>query len=189
MIQAMNKQVMHSYPGMVALVTVTYNGGENIMAAGWHSYISYEPPIYGVAIGRERHTYQLIKNAGKFAINFLPFEKAAFIQQSGVFTGSKVNKFEQVEIEFEKGIATGSPILKDAYVAYECEVMDRNTYGDHDWFVGSIVQFYRDHEKFQENGLPDFNKLSIPLYLGRSMYTKVDKDSAFVSHQVKDNES
>ncbi len=39
MIQKTNKTVMHSYPGMVALVTVAYKDEQNIMAAGWHSYI------------------------------------------------------------------------------------------------------------------------------------------------------
>ncbi|MFV8828897.1 flavin reductase family protein [Alkalihalobacterium sp. APHAB7] len=188
MIQAINKQVMHSYPGMVALVAVSHNSENNIMAAGWHSYISYEPPIYGVAIGRERHTYQLMKEAGKFAINFLPFEKAHFIQQAGVYTGSNVNKFEQGNMSFEQGIVTGAPILNDAYIAYECEVIDRNTYGDHDWFVGNIVQFYRDNELFEENGLANFDKLSIPLYIGRSKYTSVDKNSTFVDHPVTTKE-
>jgi flavin reductase (DIM6/NTAB) family NADH-FMN oxidoreductase RutF len=186
MLEAINKTVMHSYPGMVALVTVSFNGEDNIMAAGWHTYISHEPPIYGVAIGRERFTYPLLKEAGKLAINFLPFEKAEFIQQTGVFSGSNVNKFEIGNMGFDRGLATNAPILQDAYVAYECEVIDRNSYGDHDWFVGNIVQFYRDNDKFSENGLPNFEKLSIPLYLGRSMYTCVEKKSTFVTHKVTD---
>ncbi|KAA0547213.1 flavin reductase family protein [Bacillus sp. BGMRC 2118] len=185
MILPIKNQAMHSYPGMVALVTVSYEGKQNIMAAGWHTYISYEPPIYGVAIGRERYSYHLIKKAGAFAINFLPYEKASFIQQAGVVTGEHVNKFELGEMSYEDGISTGSPILKDSYIAYECTVMDRNSYGDHDWFVGSIVQFYRDEEKFLENGLPNFEKLSIPLYIGRSTYTKVDNKSNFESFLFK----
>jgi flavin reductase (DIM6/NTAB) family NADH-FMN oxidoreductase RutF len=185
MIEATTKTVMHSYPGMVALVTVSHNGEENIMAAGWHTYISYEPPIYGVAIGRERHTYSLLKDAGKFAINFLPFEKANLIQQAGVYTGANVNKFAIGEIEFSKGLATNAPILHDAYVAYELEIIDRQSYGDHDWFVGNIVQFYRDNDKFLHTGLPDFSKLSIPLYLGRSLYTCVDNHSKITNHQIK----
>ncbi|MEQ6390453.1 flavin reductase family protein [Bacillaceae bacterium S4-13-58] len=185
MLKAINKQAMHSYPGMVALVTVFHNEEDNVMAAGWHSYISYDPPIYGVAIGHERHTYSMVKDAGRFAINFLPFEKAEFIQQTGVLSGSNTNKFELGKMQYERGIVTNAPILSDAYIAYECEVIDRNPYGDHDWFVGVIVQFYRDNEKFQENGLPNFEKLSIPLYLGRSVYTRVDKNSTFISHHIK----
>jgi flavin reductase (DIM6/NTAB) family NADH-FMN oxidoreductase RutF len=185
MIEWTTKTVMHSYPGMIALVTVSHDGEENIMAAGWHSYISYEPPIYGVAIGRERHTYSLLKKAGKFAINFVPLEKANLIQEAGVYSGANVNKFDIGHIGFNKGVATNAPILHDAYVAYEMEIIDCQSYGDHDWFVGNITHFYRDNDKFLDNGLPNFEKLSIPLYLGRSLYTCVDKDSKMVNHQIK----
>ncbi|WP_337442936.1 hypothetical protein [Alkalibacillus haloalkaliphilus] len=50
-------------------------------------------------------------------------------------------------------------------------MIDVNKYGDHDWFVGDITQFYRDDDMFLDNGLPDDEKLTIPLYLGRSTYT------------------
>jgi flavin reductase (DIM6/NTAB) family NADH-FMN oxidoreductase RutF len=164
--------VMHSYPGLVALVTVKANEKKNIMAAGWHTYISYEPPMYGVAIGRERYTYELIKEAGMFAINFLPFEKAEEIHKAGILTGAKTDKL--ATLSFEEGVETGAPILKDAYVAYECKTNDINTYGDHDFFVADLVGFYRDEECFLENGLPNLTKLSIPLYLGKSKYMKLD---------------
>ena len=187
MIKPIEHMVMHSYPGMVALVTVSHNGEGNIMSAGWHSYISYDPPIYGVAIGRERHTYLLLNEAGMFAIYFLRFEIANFIQQAGVYTGFNTNKFEKGNMQYTKGLLTNAPILKDAYIAYECEVMDRNTYGDHDWFVGKIVQFYRDNDLFHDNGLPNLDELSIPLYLGRSMYTCVDGNSKLVVHKVSND--
>ncbi|RSD26077.1 flavin reductase family protein [Mesobacillus subterraneus] len=186
-IEATNKTVMHSYPGMVALITVSHQDQINIMAAGWHTYISYEPPIYGVAIGRERHTYQLMKDAGSFAVNFVPFEKAEWIQQAGVYSGANVDKYQSADIGFIKGSATNSPILKDAYVAYECETIDINTYGDHDWFAAKIILFYRDHDKFLENGLPNFEELAIPLYIGRSLYTKVDKDSKIISLKIEEH--
>lgn len=180
-----DKIVMHSYPGMVAIVTASYNGIDNVMAAGWHSYISYEPPIYGVALGRERYTHDLVKNAGTFAVHFLPFEKAQFIQQAGVYTGKDTNKFVVGDMTFDRGLTIPAPILHDAYVAYECKVIDIQSYGDHDWVVGEIIQFYRDEEQFLENGLPNFEKLEIPLYLGRSMYTKVDSNSILKSFKVE----
>jgi flavin reductase (DIM6/NTAB) family NADH-FMN oxidoreductase RutF len=172
-----DQTVMHSYPGMVALVTVTYNNESNIMAAGWHSYISYNPPIYGVAIGRERYTYQLLKNAGEFAINFLPFDLAETIQKAGVYSGKNTNKFEKLQLEYDSGSTISAPILKDAYVAYECKTIDVNTYGDHYWFVGEITKFYKDEDLFRVNGLPDWLSLSIPLYLGQSQYLRADQKS------------
>jgi flavin reductase (DIM6/NTAB) family NADH-FMN oxidoreductase RutF len=178
------KTVMHSYPGMVALVTAEWNGRRNIMAAGWHSYISYEPPIYGVAIAEERFTHHLVKNSGEFAINFVPGEMAHHIQQAGVSTGEDIDKFETFSIEYEKGKTVNAPILKEAYVAYECKVIDIQKYGDHDWIVGQMSMFYKDVDRFQENGLPDWNKLSIPLYLGRSEYLLADKNAKFKTIRI-----
>ncbi|MEC5425946.1 flavin reductase family protein [Virgibacillus sp. C22-A2] len=178
--------VMHSYPGMVALVTASYNGQNNIMAAGWHSYISFQPPIYGVAIGRQRYTYDLVKNAESFAINFLAHDQAAFIQQAGVYTGEDLNKFAQGGPAYDQGITISAPILRDAYVAYECKTIDINTYGDHDWVVGEITQCYRDEKMFLKNGLPDFEKLEIPLYLGRSKYAKLDRNSSIHTYKVEE---
>lgn len=83
------KTVMHSYPGMVALVTSYWNGKQNIMAAGWHTYISYDPPIYGVAIAKERYTHHLVENSKAFAINFVSERFAHYIQQSGTLSGKK----------------------------------------------------------------------------------------------------
>lgn len=186
MLKTTDNIVMHSYPGMVALITVNHLGEDNIMAAGWHTYISYDPPIYGVAIGRERHSYGLIKAEGKFAINFLPFNKAEFIQEAGVYTGKNTNKFEKGNISYSRGTKTNAPILYDAYIAYECNIIDVNSYGDHDWFVAEIYQFYRDEEMFLGNGLPNFEKISIPLYLGRSTYTSVSSESRFDSFSIKD---
>ncbi len=175
MLASTNQTVMHSYPGMIAIVTSCYNGKINSMSAGWHSYISYEPPIYGVAIAKERYTHDLVKNSHEFAINFLPGHLASSIQSCGTLTGSNVNKFHELNLSHIEGETIKAPILKDAYVAYECKVMDIQTYGDHDWVVGKITKFYRDDEKFSENGLPDFTKLEIPLYIGRSKYIILDK--------------
>jgi flavin reductase (DIM6/NTAB) family NADH-FMN oxidoreductase RutF len=168
MLKSTKNTVMHSYPGMVALVTSKHLEEVNIMSAGWHTYISYEPPIYGVAIAKERYSHKLITDSKEFAINFLPGHMASIIQESGSVSGRQVNKL--ANLKYFDGETINSPILKDAYIAYECKVMDVRTYGDHEWIVGDITNFYRDEQKFLENGLPNFHELTIPLYLGRSQY-------------------
>ncbi len=179
------KTVMHCYPGMVALVTAEWEGTPNIMSAGWHSYISIDPPMYGVAIGEERFTHHLVKNAGAYAINFVPAEYAHYIQQAGTLTGSSVDKFQELGIEWEAGETICAPILKAAYVAYECKVVDIKRYGDHDWIVGTIEMFHKDPECFTEKGLPNWDKLNIPLYLGRSQYLVADQKTTTINLHKK----
>jgi len=74
-------------------------------------------------------------------------------------------------------------------VAYECRLVDVQTYGDHDWFVGAITQFYRDEELFQENGLPDLTRLQIPLYLGRSTYAVLNADTECKRYFIEEGTS
>lgn len=169
-----DQPVIHSYPGMVAIVTARWNGKQNVMAAGWHSALSMEPPIYGIAVAKERYIHSLILQSGAFGVQFLPAERSEWIQRVGRTTGRELDKFSTFGIEYENGLTVDVPILTEAYIAYECRLIDVRTYGDHDWFVGQITQFYRDDERFLENGLPDFNRLEIPLYLGRSEYAVLD---------------
>ncbi|MYL47911.1 flavin oxidoreductase [Halobacillus litoralis] len=165
---------MHSYPGMVAVVGVFHEGKVNFMAAGWHAYLSMSPPMYGVAIGRERHTYDLVKQSKKFTINFLPFDEAGFIQYSGTASGADVDKNQMYDQPWEME-RNGFPLLAHAYLAYECQVHQIVPTGDHDWVIGDIVGCHYKEEKFLENGLPNFEDLNIPLYLGRSSYMRLNE--------------
>lgn len=177
MLTSTHETVMHSYPGLVALVTAKHEETQNIMAAGWHSYISYKPAIYGVAVAKERFTHQLMKKSGHFAINFVSAEYACYIEVAGKRSGRDGDKFTLMQANWREGDATGAPILENAYAAYECETIDRNTYGDHDWFVGKIKLFYQNKEKFGDDRLPNFAAVQLPLYLGKSKYLIADQST------------
>ncbi|WP_281658258.1 flavin reductase family protein [Halobacillus sp. Cin3] len=165
---------MHSYPGMVAVVGSEYDGEVNFMSAGWHSFLSMDPPMYGVAVGRERYSYQLIRQAGAFTINFLPYEEAAFIQYAGSTSGVDTDKASSFGQAWKRG-KDGGPVLEKAYLTYECSLDQVLPTGDHDWVTGSITACSYIPEIFNENGLPNFKNLHIPLYLGRSEYIKLDE--------------
>ncbi|WP_444684653.1 flavin reductase family protein [Alkalicoccus luteus] len=178
MLKPVKKTVMHSYPGLVALVTTAFEGETNIMAAGWHSYISYDPPIYGVAVAEERHSHRLMKESGSFAVQFVSADHAAVIQKAGTYSGSEGNKLDKIGLSWQIGRTVPVPVLDCAYAAYECRIIDRNTYGDHDWFVADITQFHQDASCFQENGLPNMEVNPLPLYLGRSTYLTADEQTS-----------
>lgn len=184
-----DQPVMHSYPGMVALITVENEGKKNIMACGWHSYLSMDPPMYGVAVGKTRYTHPLIIKAKSFAVNFLPAAYVEAIQSTGVLSGAEVNKFSLCGLTFDEGKTIRAPILHQAYIVYECHTYDIQSYGDHDWVVGKITTSYRDDNLFKENGLPNFNKLQIPLYLGRSQYYIANQTGEVKEIIVKRDES
>lgn len=176
MLKSTDETVLHCYPGLIALVTAEWNGTKNIMAAGWHSYISYAPPIYGVAIAEERFTHHLVKNSGQFAIQFVPAQLAKYIEAAGKLSGKNGDKLAALGISYQNGETIQCPILTDAYVVYECKVKDIQKYGDHDWIVGEITKFHKDETCFK-GGLPNWDQLQIPLFIGQSQYLIANKDT------------
>lgn len=176
MLKSTDETVLHCYPGLIALVTAKHEDTQNVMAAGWHSYISYAPAIYGVAVAKERFTHHLIEKSQSFAINFVSADFAHYIEGAGKLTGADGDKLEALKMEWDSGLTVPSPILKTSYVAYECQVLDIQSYGDHDWIVGKITKFHKDETKF-ENGLPKLDNLQLPLYLGQSKYLIGDANS------------
>jgi len=165
------------YPKVAVIVTASARGRDDAMTAAWHSSISFRPPIYGVAVTSKRFTYQLIRESREFGINFVPLGKASLAAAIGGTSGEQIDKFERFNIEKEKSLKTTAPILKEAYAAYECRLMDSQPYGDHIWIVGEIVAVHFLEEAFTSAGVIDPGKLKPLLYLGSDFYASIDKDS------------
>jgi flavin reductase (DIM6/NTAB) family NADH-FMN oxidoreductase RutF len=167
----------HHYPKVAVIITASARGRDDAMPAAWHSSISLMPPLYGIAIASKRFTYQLITESREFGINFIPSEKASLAAAIGGTSGQQMDKFERFNIEKERPLKTTAPILRDAYAAYECKLVDSKPYGDHLWIVGEIVAVHFLEEAFTPAEVLDLNKIKPLLYLGSDHYASTDKSS------------
>jgi len=173
------------YPKVAVIVTASAGGKDGAMTAAWHSSISLKPPLYGIAIAPKRFTYQLITESREFGINFIRLEKAFISAAIGGTSGQQMDKFERFNIKKEKPLKTTAPILKDAYAAYECKLVDSKSYGDHIWVVGEIVAVHLLEEAFTPTEVLDLNKIKPLLYLGSDFYASTDKNSvSFVKRGI-----
>jgi flavin reductase (DIM6/NTAB) family NADH-FMN oxidoreductase RutF len=159
------------YPGVVSVITAAHDGVANVMAAGWHSALSAAPPLYGVAIAPERHTYDLIRASGVFAVHFLPFEQAEAIAGAGSVSGRDgVDKFSLLDLRSLPGSMSDVPVLQDAYLAYECRVQECVPVGDHDWFVGEVLAVHHQPAAFDEQLVQRGDAVPGAVYYGRARY-------------------
>ncbi len=178
----MNKVVSEStgvfyqhYPRVAAIVTAHAAGRDNAMAAAWHMPISFKPPIYSVVVSPKRFSYQLIADSGEFVINFLPASKAELVASVGGSKGSEIDKFQAFGIARDKPLKTAVPILKDAYAAYECKLVDDRLYGDHRLLLGEIVAVHCHKEALTEEGTLNLERVSPVLYLGSDHYLDISE--------------
>jgi len=159
------------YPGTVVVVTAQHGADRNVMSAGWHAALSAEPPLYGVAFGRERYTYGLVRASGSFVVHFLPFEQARTIAGAGALSRrSGVDKFERLGLTTRPAAVVAAPILDHAYLAYECRVEAVHTTGDHDFVVGAVVAQHHRPDAFDDQRLQDHTRVPATVYYGRSGY-------------------
>jgi len=167
----------HHYPRVAAIVTAQAKGKENAMAVAWHMPIAFSPPLYGISLSPKRFTYQLIVDSKEFGVNFLPFEQAELVASVGGSKGQEVDKFHRFDIAQDEPVKTAVPILKDAYAAYECKLVDDKGYGDHRLLVGEIVAVHLLKEAFAPEGTLDLAEVSPVLYLGNERYLTASRET------------
>ena len=168
---------LQHYPKVATIVTAQAQGRENAMAVAWHTCISRKPPLYGILIPSTRFTYKLIIDSQEFGVNFLPFEEAELVAAVGGSGGQQIDKFQKFNIAREKPTKTSAPILKAAYAAYECRLLDDREYGDHNLLVGEIVAVHLSKEAFTTEETLDLSEISPILYLGNDLYASTSSDT------------
>lgn len=166
---------LHHYPKLAAVVTVKARERENALAVAWHCALSFDPPLYAVSISPKRFSYELILEAKEFTVNFLPIESRWLIASVGRTSGREFDKFAKFQIAKEESLKIKSPVLKDAYAAYECKLVEHHTYGDHELFVGEVVAVHYLKEALDERGVPNLDEMKPAFYLGRDLYAEMGK--------------
>ncbi len=164
-------------PRVPVVVTAHANEKDNAMAVGFHTAISFKPPLYCISIYPKSFTYQLIVDSKEFGINFLPLEEAKLVASVGGCSGRQIDKFQRFDIAKDKPVRTAVPILQAAYAAYECQLVDDKGYGDHRFLVGEVVAVHLLEESFTPQEIPDLDRISPLLVLSNRFYLTTSKET------------
>jgi len=120
----------------VYIISVRTKEKINGMTAAWVSQVSLNPLMLMVSIAPARHTHNLIKESGYFAVNVLGDEQENLASYFGFQSGRNMDKFKGKNY-FDAPM--GSPILQDAIAFFECKVVDTFKAGDHSLFIGEVL--------------------------------------------------
>lgn len=175
----------HSYPATVAIVLVKHGEKLNAMAAAWHMPVSFKPPLYAVSISPKRFTHDMIVKTKEFSVNFLTVTDAGLIHRLGHTSGGTLDKFKKYGIKTEPSTRIESPIMKQAFAAYECRLFESRPAGDHTVFIGEIVAIHSEDENFTTNGLIRLDRTEPAMYIGDDNYVTADPESLVSTKDTK----
>ena len=147
-----------------ALVTCRDGEFDNVLTIAWTGIVNSDPPKTYISVRPSRHSYNVIKNSGVFAINLTTKSLVRAADWCGVYTGAKVDKFERCRLTKEPASEINCPILAESPLVLECRVCDVVPLGSHDMFLADIVAVDVDESLLDESGKLHLERAELVAY-------------------------
>ena len=130
------KTGMRSLAGAVNIITTLHASHRYGMTATAVCSATADPPTVLVCVNKLAATHNALAKSKVFCVNVLRFEDW---ELSTIFSGAQTG-----ETRFKNGnwtrLATGSPVLLDALVSFDCRVVRQLAHGTHTIFLGEVDQ-------------------------------------------------
>lgn len=134
------------------MVTCGNMESSNIITIAWTGIVNTHPPMTYISVRPSRHSYEMIKESGEFAINLVPRELVRKADFCGIYTGKKVDKFERCGFTKQMASAVSCPLIEESPMSLECKVKQIIPLGTHDMFLAEIVAVDIAPELIDEKG-------------------------------------
>ncbi|HBT32476.1 MAG TPA: hypothetical protein DEB15_06385 [Pusillimonas sp.] len=113
-----NRLINH---GPTVLVTSTFQGRQNIMAAAWSMPVEFDPPRIAVVIDKTTYTHKLIRRSGVFGICIPGVAAIDLTYSVGRVSGREQDKISALNVPTVSGPETGVPLVEQGCAAWlEC---------------------------------------------------------------------
>ena len=151
-------------PLPAVMVTCGDMENSNIITIGWTGIVNTHPPMTYISVRPSRHSYNIIKEKGEFAINLVPAELVKKADYCGIYTGKKVDKFAKCGLTKQEAKEVGCPIIAESPMALECKVKEIIPLGTHDMFLAEIVATDVDEAIIDKNGKLCLDRVKLTSY-------------------------
>jgi len=122
----------------------------NIITIAWTGTICSDPPMCYISVRKNRHSHALIKETGEFVINLTTKELAKATDWCGVRSGSKYNKFKEMNLTPILAQHVKAPMIKESPINIECRVTEIKELGSHDMFLAEVLAVHADDKYMDE---------------------------------------
>jgi flavin reductase (NADH)/flavin reductase len=120
--------------GVSLITTRSADGQRGGLTATAVCSVTAEPPTLLVCVNRRNGSYATIRDAGHFAVNVLGFDDRRLADRFA----SPVPPEQKFDDGIWQTLATGSPVLESALVAFDCKLTQAVEAGTHDILLGRI---------------------------------------------------
>ena len=136
--------------GPVTLVSSTYGGKSNVMAASWAMPLDFNPAKIVVVIDKSTLTRKLIEASGEFVLNIPCRAMANKVLRAGSISGEDGDKFAITGLNMLAGEAVEAPLVDGCVAWLECRIIpEPHNQQTYDLFIGEVVAASADPRVFR----------------------------------------
>ena len=161
------------YPLPAVLVSCGTTPEEyNLLTIAWTGTICTNPPMCYISVRKERHSYDLIRRSGEFAINITTEAMARATDWCGVRSGRDNNKWEAMGLTPMLTEHISAPIVGESPLSICCRLREVKELGSHDMFIADVVGIEADERYIDpETGKFSLDKARPIVYSHGEYYT------------------
>lgn len=148
------------------IVSVDSEGKPNIITLGEVFNLGLsQPTIVGIAIRKSRYSHALIRSSGCFTVNLPHTGMVLEVDTCGTISGKDHDKFAETGLTPLESKHIRAPIIKECPVNMECELCGILETGDHDLFMGRVLEVHVDEEVLDGEGRVDPARLNTLVFM------------------------
>ena len=174
------------YPLPAVLVSCGATPEEyNMLTIAWTGTVCTNPPMCYISVRKERHSYDIIRRTGEFAINLTTEEMSRATDWCGVRSGKDNNKWEATGLTPMENEYISAPIIAESPLSICCKVREVVELGTHDMFIADVVAVEADEGLFDSKGALHMEKADLCAYVHGAYFSLGKKIGNFGFSAVK----
>lgn len=141
------------------------SGIKNIITIAWAGTICTIPPMLSISVRKERYSYPIIMDTGKFVVNLVSQDLAAAADWCGVRSGRQYDKFKEMGLTAQRAQTSSCPVIAESPMNIECSVSQVIELGSHNLILARIDQVdVEDSLIDPSTGALDLAKANLAVY-------------------------
>lgn len=145
------------YPMPMAIAGAIVNGKPNFMAVAWVTPVNYDPPMIGIALGKNHHTNAGIREHRSFSLCIPDVDLVRQTDYVGIVSGKDTDKSGVFNVFFQD--REDIPMIAECPVCIQLKLEQVVELPSNEFFIGLVVATYID-ERCIRDGKPDLRRIS-----------------------------
>ena len=135
-----------SLPCAVTLLSAGMAGKQDAMTAT-AMFVSEDPPLVVVSVGKNTFSHDLIEKSGEFVLNVAATGQVKLAKILGATHGAKVDKFKKFRVAVQEAESVSAPLIKGSFSHIECKVISSFPVSHYIVYLAGVTACHMDLKK------------------------------------------